>query len=421
MAQLNFPHVVRVGSVSVRVFRLHRPRTPRQAERDIFTVSWHVAKQRYFRQFSDQKRAIEEARLKAEQLASGRVAASGSMTVSDAETLAAARKIAGKVPLVAALEEWRKAREISGDNLLAAAEAWQARNADRFTPITIEKAVDAFIKSKERAGKQGERTYRAKLTPLIDAFAGRTLDSISSKALTAYLERYQDGVTRNDFRKRAIALWGWARRSNHLPRGLPLEIEHTERAAEKPSEIGIINAQTYLQVLEFIRAKHPEHLAAVVLAGFCGIRSDEIHGKRADRSIRQLWSDVHLDKKFVRVTVAKKNTPAWRFVPLCDAAIEWLMLCKHRDGTVCGAAAMEAVRKLAADAGFKLPENCFRHSFISYRIAVTDGNKPQVATEAGNSVGEIDRRYRVPVTKAEGEAWFSIRPGCAEGKVVRLA
>ena len=74
---------------------------------------------------------------------------------------------------------------------------------------------------------------------------------------------------------------------------------------------------------------------------------------------------------------------------------------------------MEKVRLLLRAADFKIPENCFRHSFISYRIAAMDGNKPQVATEAGNSVAEIDRRYRVPLTKGEGEAWFSLRPGSA--------
>jgi hypothetical protein len=70
---------------------------------------------------------------------------------------------------------------------------------------------------------------------------------------------------------------------------------------------------------------------------------------------------------------------------------------------------MERVRAIAIAAGFELPENCFRHSFISYRIAVT-GDKPKVATEAGNSVAEIDRRYRVPIPEDQGKAWFAMTP-----------
>jgi|GEM_PF-5805016 len=67
------------------------------------------------------------------------------------------------------------------------------------------------------------------------------------------------------------------------------------------------------------------------------------------------------------------------------------------------------VRLIAREAKINLPENCFRHSWITYRIALT-GDKAATATEAGNSVGEIDRRYRVPKPKAEGEAWFALRP-----------
>jgi hypothetical protein len=216
-------------------------------------------------------------------------------------------------------------------------------------------------------------------------------------------------VTRNDFRKRAVTLWNWARDTEHLPDGQPVAPERTMRAKENATKIGIINADAYAKLLEVVRAKHPEHLAAVVLAGFCGVRSDEIHGKRADLSIRQTWQDIQLDRKFLSVTCAKENTPAWRHVPLCDAAVTWLMLCPDRKGPVCEAGAMSKVRALAHTAGHKLPPNCLRHSFISYRIAAT-GNKPQVALEAGNSVTEIDRRYRVPVTAAEAADWFNILP-----------
>jgi hypothetical protein len=395
--------------VVTRIYRLTRA-----DGREVFTAAWYTGGQRQTRQFQDYPTAYAEATLKAEQLAAGRVEGA-EMSRGDRDELQAMRKLADKVPPVAAMEEWRKARDLTGGHLIAAAEAWKARNASRFKRIKVAEAIDAFIKAKERAGKQGERTYRAKLSPLNRSFPDQYLDTISGPALTAYLEQFQDGVTRNDLRKRAVALWRWAQKSNYLPREVALEIEQTERADEQETEIGILNAEAFGRILGFIRANHPQHLASVVLAGFCGIRADEIHGKRKDRSIRQTWEDIHLEEKFVRVTVAKKNTPAWRFVPLCDSAIEWLLLCSPRSGEVCEAGAMEKVRLILRDAGFNIPENCFRHSFISYRVAVTGGNKPQVATEAGNSVAEIDRRYRRPVTQTEGEAWFAVRPGALAG------
>jgi hypothetical protein len=401
-----FPVSIRRGSVLTRIYRLKR-----SDGREVFTAAWHVGGDRHTRQFADYSTAYAEATLKAEQLAAGKVNAAATVTGEDGAALVEARRLCGKMPILAALKEWVTARDLTAGQVIAAAEAWKARSSARFARIKVADAVDAFIKAKEKAKRQGERTYRAKLEPLKRAFPDQYLDAIPTLALDAYLEGYSDSVTRNDFRKRAVALWRWAYKKHHLPAGVPLEIEQTERAEETKSEIGIIDAPTFARLLNFIRGNHPEHLAALVLAGFCGIRADEIHGKRADRTKRQLWEDVHLeeDAPYVRVSNAKRGTRLNRTVPLCPAAIEWLMLCQDRKGPVCEAAAMEKVRLLARGAKFKLPGNAMRHSFITYRIDVT-ANMAKVALEAGNSEKEITNRYKADIVPGRGGAWFSIKP-----------
>jgi hypothetical protein len=107
------------------------------------------------------------------------------------------------------------------------------------------------------------------------------------------------------------------------------------------------------------------------------------------------------------VTSAKKNTPAMRLVPLSNCAIQWLDLCVNRKGLVCGNIAMDRIRDIGRTAKFSLPDNCFRHSFISHRVAQT-GNVAETALEAGNSPQIIFRHYRELVTKEEGQAWFEI-------------
>lgn len=396
---------IKRGAVLTRVYEFTR-----KDGRKYFTAAWTVGGVRKMRQFPNYAAAHAEASLKADQLAAGRLDAASTLTTDDANTLTAAKALAGDVPLVAALQEWAKARRLAGGQLIAAAEAWKARHAPNFKAITLADAIDTFIQAKEKSGHEAERTYRAKLKPLLEHFDPKTrLDEITTPQLNVYLAQFGDGVSRNDYRKRAVTLWNWARDNGHLPDGLPVAPERTMRAKEKMPPIGIISPADYSALLEFIRANHPKHLAAVVLAGFCGVRSDEIHGKRKDRNVRQTWEDIHLDRKFLSVTCAKENTPAWRHVPLCDAAVTWLMLCPKRKGPICEPGAMEKVRKLAIEAKHKLPENCLRHSFISYRIAQT-GNKPQVALEAGNSVNEVDRRYRVPVTAEQAADWFGILP-----------
>lgn len=389
--------------------KLYRVKHKTNASGYAYTIGWTDADGNpKRRQFADETKAEQEGRTIAANLAAGQVEAAA-MTREDRNELLAIREAARGRPPLSVIREWRTAFEMSGGNILPACEAWVARKRPTFTPVLVETAVNDFITAKERSGKQGEATYRAKLKPLAVRFKSRHLHALTQAELTAYLETFADGVTRNDIRKRTSSLFRWAQRAGHLPRYAPLAILETERAHEEQRPIGIITAETYRAVLVFFREHHPKLLGAVVLAGFCGIRSDEIHGKRKDRTKRQLWIDVHIDRKFVQVTVAKQNTPAWRIVPLCDAAVAWLKMCDRTDETVCGPGDMEEVRRLAIAVGFGLPDNCFRHSFISHRIAEI-GDKAKVATEAGNSVKEIDRRYRVPLPEAEGKAWAAILP-----------
>jgi hypothetical protein len=72
----------------------------------------------------------------------------------------------------------------------------------------------------------------------------------------------------------------------------------------------------------------------------------------------------------------------------------------------------EAESAIGRTAGFELPQNCFRHSFISHRVAQT-GNVAETALEAGNSPRVIFQHYRELFTKEEGEAWFTLVPAGA--------
>lgn len=412
-----FPKNVKAGGVVVKVYRVRHSLT-----KGGFAFSLRAGA-RNLGQFSTLEKAMEEARLKAAQLQAGRIEAAD-LSREDRDQLLEARKICGQVPLLAALQEWSRARTLTNGHILPACEAWAIQNQTaKFTRVLVSDAVDQFIKEKEKLKKQGERTYRSKLSPLGDFFKDRYLDSIGVAEFTAYLEQWDDSVTRNDFRKRAITLSHWALKHDFLPGGLALAAEKTERAAEKPTEIGIISPEVFGELLRFFREKHPEYLTAVVLAGFTGIRSDEVHGKRQDRALRQMWEDVHLNGEhpFLQVTVAKRNTPSWRTTPLDifeasgkrggAAAVAWLKLCPApHEGPVCKGGAMERVRHIADRAGFKLPENSFRHSFITYAVAL-NGNKAQVATWAGNSEKEIDRRYRRgDITPDIARRWFSMTP-----------
>jgi integrase len=404
-------------------FCQHALRHARVREGFVYSVAWRDPgdNKRRLRQFAKMERALDNAREKAAALNAGRIGVS-ELTGDDCAELKFARELAGSTPLTSALREWVRIRELTGGYGVQAAEAWAASHGGMRTEVCVASAVAAFISEKDADSVQGERTYKSNLILFVKVFGHRMLGSLIDPELSAFLRTIPDPVTRNDVRKRCVTFCRWARDVKEwLPRGVPLAIEATARVKEPAQRIGIITPDEFRRCLEWVRANQPEDLVALVLAGFCGLRSDEVHGKRCKmkgqkrgtRSSGQLWADIQFDAGLLNVSEAKENTPDWRLVPLCPAALAWLRLCPRReDGRVCRPMAIGFVRKGCIGAGIALPKNCFRHSRISHRIAATGGDKPRVATESGNSVAIIDRRYRVPLPEARGKAWFEIFPRC---------
>jgi integrase len=414
-----WPVKIRTGNTTVSVYRSKHAKT---REKLVYTVAWRdpgIGNKRRLQQFADMQTALGNAQEKAASLNAGHVDAS-QLTGDDCAELKLARELAGDTPVISALREWKRIRELTGNRGIQIAEAWEAANGNASEgKIHVADAVAAFITGKNEDGLQGEQTYKSKLALFTKAFGHRTPASLDETELSAFLRTIPDPTTRNDIRKRCGTFFRWARDTKKwLPRGVPLAIEATSRAKEPKRRIGIITPEEFRACLEWVQTNKPKHLAALVLAGFCGLRSAEIHGKRiklkgqkrGTRSLGQLWRDIQLDAGLLNVSDAKENTPQWRLVPVCPAATAWLRICPRReDGRVCRAAAMECVRKGCIGAGIELPKNCFRHSYISHRIAVT-GDKARVATEAGNSVAVIDQRYRVPLPETRGKAWLEIFP-----------
>lgn len=401
-----YPREIKHGSVAVKVYRVKHKTT---ASGFAYVVAYTGTDGiRRLPQFANEADALEEARLRAGQIAAGKAEAAD-MSRTDRDELVAAREIAGG-PLLAALRDWKRIQELTDGHGIAAAEAWAARNNGKFESILVSDATDNFIAAKKRAGVDVASSYE-RIFPSLKEFAGTlALSSLSAPQIQSWLEtRYPHPVTRNTARKRLVTLWRWARKQGYLPRDAMTEAEQTDSAREAINEIGIINVDTFSKLLHHVATQHPEYLAALTLAGFCGLRRSEIHG--------QEWTDVNLERKFVRVTNAKRNTPARRLVPLSDAAVQWLLLCNEREGALSSDLAVDRIRKIAREARDaagkpvfpELPKNCFRHSFISHRVAQT-GNVAETALEAGNSPQIIFRHYRELFTKEEGVAWFSAVP-----------
>ena len=392
-----WPREITSGSVTVKVYEVAHP-TNKSGK--AYVLAHVTPTGRKTQKFADPDDALREARLKASQLASGRIEGAD-MSRADRDELQAARALAGDVPVLAALQEWAKVRDLTAGHVIAAGELWASRNTGKHKRAKVADVVKEFLAAKKAAGVQTEDNHGGLFKEVVADFGTLHLDTISAAQLSAWLGKKLHPGTRNTYRKHCVSLWRWAQRQNYLSREIRTEAENTDRAKEAPHEIGIFGVQTLRDLLAHFRKHHPEYLGPLVLACFCGLRRSEIHNQK--------WADVELARKFVRVSSAKKGTPSRRLVPLSDAAVSWLMLCPDRTHDLSANLAIDRIRDIARGAGFNLPENSFRHSFISHRVAQT-GNVAETALEAGNSPTIIFQHYRELVEKQDGEAWFSVTP-----------
>jgi integrase len=408
-----FPITLRSGSVSAKIYRLTRDFVTQKGKvrREVYTLAYSTPDGRKVRQFGKLSSAKEEGRIVVDQLAAGE-ADGALMSKADRAELLAAREAATDAPsLLSALEEWREARRIAGAEILVACRAWQKRQT-RVVPVLVPDVIKRFSDAKRAEGVVIENSYEAVLNAFKAAFPMRTLDSLHTREITAWLSLRKNHTTRNTYRKRLVTLFRWARDQEFLPRDLLTEAERTKAAKEAAPSRSLITPETLRAILDAC-AHEPTYLPAVTLSAFTGLRSIEAHHQR--------WEDINFEDRYLNVTRAKEGTPANRFVPLCEAAIAWLSLTpeKERKGLVHPEYETDVFtlirRFISTKLGLKLPSNCFRKSWISHRLAVKP-NVAEIALEAGHGAAVEIRNYRGAVNAKQGEAWFATMPAPLSGQ-----
>lgn len=326
-----------------------------------------------------------------------------SLSKADLQIYSEACRLAADVPLIAALEEWRKARRLVGPDLLRACESWATKhNLGGLLSCTVAEAATRYEKEKTNLGIKVNAGIKRTIPRFAEKFAQNQLASVTPVAINAWLDQFKRPSTRNSHRKRIVAFFNWARKAQLVPMDTLTAAERTDSAREPRSGVQIVTPAQLKTALFLIQQKKPEYVPALVLASFCGLRRAEVHGPD--------WKDILVERGFVRVTAAKPNTPAHRLVPLCEAAKQWLKKFQQLPaGPVCTSLAIDRIRDICRTAGLDLADNGLRHSFITYRVAET-GNVAATSIEAGNSAAIIFRHYRELATKDEASDWFGLSP-----------
>ena len=412
------PRVVRRGSVAVKIYEVNN----RSGDTDYlqFVVAWRDADgQRRLRKFSDETEARTEAELTATKLAAGEGDVL-TLTSSDRTQYLAARSIADRlgVPLVSAVEDYAAAKGLlpAGTHLLSAIEFFKSRHQG--SDLSVAEAVRRYLDSRKAAGCCGKHLsgLEAKLGLLTEAFV-MPLSGLTLEDLRRHVELLQNprhGLrplaprTRRNHIKSLKGFLRHAVRQRWVSRGWTEDLEALELPESLPGPIQVFAPTELERLLVEAERSAPALIPYLAIGGFAGLRTAELH--RLD------WGHVDFDEGYIEVTARNaKVRGRRRLVPMGENLKAWLKPLAREHGLVLPEESRlgHLRTRVAADAGVLWRHNALRHSFISYRCAITK-NVAQVSYEAGNSPAIIHTHYLNVRRESEAVAWFGMKPKDSE-------
>lgn len=308
--------------------------------------------------------------------------------------------------------EWSRASALLGrDGQLEEAAAHFAKHVRVTSEKSVEDAVAEFVASRETAGRSVRHVadLRGRLEKFGAAFRC-PMSHVGEGDVSAWLASLGNLSARsvNNYLQSVSSLARFAERRGWLPSTHPLLI--LERRSITPREIRILTPAVFRDTLHACRR---EMVPFVLLASFCGIRHAEltrmtwrnIHLTDSDPTMPHGWVEVRADES---KNAAKLGHRARRLIPICPALARALLpLRKSAAAPICPfTKADNQLAKLTKVAGVAWSENVLRHSFGSYRLAIT-ADEGKVAQEMGNSPSMIFAHYRAVVSARAAAEWFA--------------
>jgi integrase len=275
--------------------------------------------------------------------------------------------------------------------------------------VTIPDAIKELVETKLRAGKSAQygKDLSNRLGRLAQAFPAHTLAQITTSNLDGFLHGLTVAPgTKNTFRRDIRTLWSFAEKRGWAE---SKTAKHTEAASVIDSAPGVLTPD---QTAALMAASTDDVLRAFhAISLFAGLRSAEV--KRLD------WRNVDLESGYIEVTAGNSKTRSRRLVPILDTLRAWITPIAKISGAVVSKELRTLHENARKAAGITTwPDNCMRHSFVSYRLADT-GNAAQTALEAGHDQAILFRHYRELVRPADAKRFFAIAP-INDDKIVEM-
>lgn len=429
------------GSVEVKIYGTWNTsrRTDAKTNRSVshripqYSLAYYNGLQRIVRKFSDLDRAKTEANAALVALCNGETEAlklSGTDRALYTQATEELNKLHDPPSLPQAISDYVAARSQLtqyGATLADVVRDYVEKHRSIREPRMIPALVEEFIETKQNAGKSEDYMNSLRRLRRFAQLFQMPVADINAPLLQSYFDGMKNSAgepatprTKLNYWRLVRALLRYAVRRRYASRDLLDELDAIELPSLRPTPTEIWSPD---ELREMFDACRPELIPWLAVAAFCGLRSAEI--RRLD------WADINLDRRVLTVSAQNAKTASRRIVPLCDAAVAWLTP-HHRDsGPVAHfreenkfcSGITEAVKAAREQVGnrapFKWRRNALRHSFCSYRLALTK-DVAAVALEAGNSASMIFKHYRQLVGEDDASRWFNTCPPHSSSNVINL-
>jgi integrase len=387
---------VKFGSASVPIY------LSQSNGRKRYFVAHYRDGKRIRKAFLDLAGAKKEALFVAQRIQSGMQHVTD-IKPHERDSYAAAMRLLEKsgVPLVAAVEDYMRAREKAGTESLAAM-------ADEYGRIfkkvvrrsSAAEVVEEMINQREQDGasKAYLRLLKTTLTRFAAKFPGDLIE-VDTHQIDAWLRSLDVAAyTRNSMLRCIKIFFSYARSRNYLPDDRKTAAENLKVSKVVTENSAMFTPETMTRILHHASA---DLIPILAIGAFSGIRMAELN--RLD------WSAVDLERRIIELLAGQSKTGSRRVIPISDNLYAWLAPLPRVGKVVLNTTQHLDMSRLSRALGIEWPPNVLRHSFISYRIAIVQ-SADQVALEAGNSPSIIFKHYRELTTPEVAEKWFSILP-----------
>ena len=165
--------------------------------------------------------------------------------------------------------------------------------------------------------------------------------------------------------------------------------------------------------MRYAAANEPELVPYLALAIFAGIRPDPDNGELS----RLDWKAIDFDRREIFISEHVSKTNDERIVKMTDNLVAWLL--PHRQSVGPVFYSRRAFDRLRKKTGVRWGQDCMRHSFGSYHLAMWSNMGETMEQMGDTNARTFKNHYRRAVRKEDAERFWSIAPK-ADGKVIRL-